>query len=247
MSSTSSLVPPAQATFGYWKLLPRELRLLILSKTHLVRRHDWTWNESASAAGPTILDGRLMIPVLVPDGNVCDHEDPGLRSDQCSRCLAGREISFPIALFTVSKQMYEDASEVFWSQRFVLRGTFGNTAVWLSTLGEERASRIRKMDLLVEGCQVLRVASHILWCQDYEDDEGDEDLLTEYDLQILIDTIWRKCNLGKLWLSFDVEWSDTISHVWEESSYTRGKSLRENLQRTYELLFKPLVQNFQGG
>ena len=36
-------------------------------------------------------------------------------------------IPFPAALFTVSKQMYEDAQEVFWSQRFVLRGDFVST------------------------------------------------------------------------------------------------------------------------
>jgi len=34
--------------------LPRELRLLILSYTHLLRRYDWSWHGLASGTGATV-------------------------------------------------------------------------------------------------------------------------------------------------------------------------------------------------
>ena len=243
MTTSSSLIPPAQATFGYWNLLPRELRLLILSKTHLVRRHDWIWNELASAAGPTILHGRLLIPAHVPDDNVCDHAKPELGSNQCNRCVAGHEIPFPIALFTVSKQMYEDVVEVFWSQRFVLRGDFHTTARWLDKLGEASASKIKKMHLVVEDLQVWEVAEPIIWQKDADDDER----WTEYNLESLIENIQRKCNLGKLCLSIDVQWSEDScdDEVW--SNPYREKEMQESIQRVFcEVLFKPMAKPFHG-
>lgn len=207
MSNISALVPPAQATFVYWNLLPRELRLLILSKTHLVRRHDWDWKVLASAAGPTILNGRLFTPAPVPVNHICNHASTRKLLGKCPDCLARYETPFPAALFTVSKQMYEDACEVFWSQRFVLRGIFDYTAVWLLKLGEH-GSKIKRMDLVVERHQVQAIAKHIF-------SGDDEDHFAEHSLRFLLKIIRRKCNLGKLWLSVDVEWSQDSMYVWE--------------------------------
>ena len=136
---------------------------------------------------------------------------------------------FPIALFTVSKQMYEDACEVFWSQRFVLQGTFTETALWLRNLGEHHTSKIKKMDLVVEREQVRALAEYVLL-------GDDEDRFTLQHLRSLLKAIRLTCNLEKLWLSVNLEWSRDSTEHW----------LRVHLQRTCKVLFILMVENIQG-
>ena len=242
MGIPSSRISPVQATFAYWDLLPRELRLLILSKTPLVRRHDWMWNKSASPAGPNIENGRFLLPELDQHKRIttCDRAHATESSGPCNTCLARREMPFPFALFMVKKQMYEDAGEVFWSQRFVLRGNLFASAIWLSNLNENCARKIKKMHLVIPNAWSIVFPNPGKSGRDRVRDSG---------LQCLIETIQLKCNPGKLWLSIDVEWSESFSCVWDDTDHLRGEQgqdYRKNLQSASDVLFMPMVESFQG-
>lgn len=158
-------------------------------------------------------------------------------SSHCNECLAAHESPFPLALFTVSKQMYKDASEVFWSQRFVLRNSFLSSAIWLNSVRKEHVSRIRKLDLVVDRPDVWEFIRSI--------SGGDEDRYDTGKWQCLIEAILRKCNLERLWLSVNAMSKD--SNLYHDIRSRRQREVPSLLlKRTYEALCMPLVTTFQG-
>jgi len=228
--------------------LPRELRLLILSYTHFLRRYDWSWHGLASGTGATVNSGKLVVPPTSSTPN-CTHplpDNPYHFEDlyQCEACPAGYFIPFPAALFLVSKTMNEDASEVFWGmQRFVIKGDLGAGRRWVEGLREGDVGRIRALDVEVESEVIFGLGS-------IGGGEGDWGLGCAEQWRELIDAIVRRCCLEKLWLCIDAGsgyvtealedlYTDTDSGYNDDHSYVM-------LKRTYRGLVEPLKEAVKG-
>lgn len=164
-----------------WRDLPKELRIRVLEFSHLVRRWDWTW---ADRDGANVLDGRLMFPE--EHDNVCTHTPA---SGICN-CTIGYWIPFPVALFRVSRQMRDEAREVFYSRnRFVVMGDLVESSYFFSNLPTDAAHLIRKVDIKLSFDQV--------W------DLGDPGSITFMQWKLLVKVIQDRLQLDKLWLSVD--------------------------------------------
>ena len=168
-----------------WNDLPKEIRIKILESTHLVRHWDWTWCWAGSD-GANVLDGRLQFPE--EHDNDCTHT-PAAGHGHCP-CTVGYWIPFPAALFRVSRQMRDEAREVFYSRnRFVFKGSLVESAHFLDNLPATARALIRKVD--------LGLSFEQLW------DMGDPDSQAFQEWKLLIRIIQARLPLHNLWLSVD--------------------------------------------
>lgn len=137
---------PERGTF-YFERLPRELRHQILSFTGLGCHKD---NNILR-----IVDCKLVSRRVHVIANTCCWKCTDIFADCCcSKLYAAYSAScvcrmLPLGLFSVSKQMYEDAFQVFYTYNtFELASDPNNALVFLKSLPKDALSLIRRLRFL---------------------------------------------------------------------------------------------------
>lgn len=159
-----------------WTDLPKELRLIILENTNLVKKH-FTPNSRRDFNNVVqIIGGHLPQPA---------------RTWACAA-----ELAFPRALFYVSRGMHDDACEAFFSQnRFILKGDMPANQRFLENLPRRATHRIRALDLQLSFDDVAKMGDQLHTIPYLE--------RRECEWHGLIRTIRDRLDLPKLWLSID--------------------------------------------
>ena len=209
--------------------LPRETRLHVLTFTHLIRQDDWTWDTGSAGPGVTIYRGKFSVPRF--------------------RREEGRSCPFPRELFLVSKQMNEDASDVFFGmQRFTIARELEKGRRWLENLRERDARRIRTLDIELEPRAFWALARNTdpaAW------PKTSSMFMRPYEWPKLIDAIVRRCEVEKMWLSVNAgTWllsEDLVTmYQYEEFAAEDGQG-HPHLKRAFWRMAKTLAQGLKKG
>ena len=188
---------------------------MILENTNLVKQHYNPIRKRDFDNIVQIIDGHLPQP---------------WRRDSFVARLA-----FPRALFYVSRTMYDDVCEVFFSRnRFILKGDMAASRRFLENLPQSAARRIRMLDLELSFDDVAKMGDQLHTIPYAE--------RRECGWHGLIRTIRERLDLSKLWLSvdagkirLDLFGGDDLGNIFEFDSYVF-------LNEAWYQIFAPLRQ-----
>ena len=208
-----------------WDDLPKEIRVKTLEYTGLVR----CWEGSLVSSDE--------VNVRNNGFHLGSHECCMKCTDTLSVCCCpARSASFsdkctydpfPSALFSVSKRMRDDATEVFYSRnRFVFRDDFSATSRFLVSLPDTTLAHIRDIDLEFSCDEVLSANTSRPGSQ------------VAREWQRLVMVIRDRLPLQKLWLSIN------LGDMWQELlelDYEGGHDYGW-LRTEYQQIIRPLRQ-----
>lgn len=214
-----------------WNGLPKEIRLDILSRTNLVDRY-WSSNKN----GPLRRDGfQIESGKLVLRAQVCCQSCsstlsicscPTLQAAFSTTCICP---AVPGALLRVSKLLYSESTEVFFSRnRFIISGDFAATRRFLLDLPPVVVPHLRIVDLEISFRQLH--------------DMRNSDSQTAWDWEELVASVASLLQLPKLWLSIDAGDMREVILATDD----QGAEDDAWLHTSYTKIFNPLYQHLRG-
>lgn len=218
--------PPSRS----WNLLPRELRLHILKYTELVDRHSLLSQQALeqNRLGFEIHRGNPKYRSRA----CCQNCNSTLSTCTCHNIHAAHSTTCTCPavppLFTVSKTMHADATEIFFScNRFLFSGDdFAASRRFIENLPTTATRSLRTIDLQVSYPKLRSMRK-----------PGSQ---TERDWDALIAMLPCRLQMSKVWLSVDTDFDrDDIMYL-EREEYDSW------LSAATERLFDPLYKHLRG-
>lgn len=214
-----------------WNDLPREIRLAILSYTTLVNSF-----PPSDPSPPVQADGfEICAGELLPRISVCCFNCNSTRS----KCNCPSEYtawsssctcpSVPVDFFLVSKLVHAESKEIFFScNRFILKGDFEASRVWLSGLDPAVAAHVRAIDLKISLGQLYNLKkTQSSAARDWER------LIACLVSRLPLDKIWLSIDVGNIWMDLEMLNNDgNYDYAWLHTSYAK--------------IFNPLYQHLAG-